>query len=127
MTLSQVASWTQASTGRTENLEARIAGWSYPRGSGQAGGAAEGEYKAVKEKYRRSRRTVIDRDGQVEVTVVKTSSRRSIDTAFPDGYLQVIPDGKRQGRKDYPVLASFTANTTDYIILKSPTRERSMR
>ena len=123
MTLSQV---TKLDAGRYEEerkvLEARIAEL-----EGILGDQArlidmlKSEYRAVRDKFGDARRTVIDREGTVEVTTVQNIiEEKGLQVQLsPDGYLRVTPDGKRKSRKDYPVLASFDASTTDYVLFVS--------
>ena len=123
MTLSQV---TKLDAGRYEEegktLEARITEL-----EGILGNQArlvemlKSEYRAVREKFGDARRTVIDREGAVEITTVQNIiEEKGLQVQLsPDGYLRVTPDGKRKSRKDYPVLASFDASTTDYVLFVS--------
>ena len=123
MTLSQV---TKLDAGRYEEeravLEARITEL-----EGILGDQArlvemlKSEYRAVREKFGDPRRTVIDGEGAIEVTTVQNIiEEKGLQVQLsPDGYLRVTPDGKRKSRKDYPLLASFEASTTDYVLFVS--------
>lgn len=123
MTLSQV---TKLDAGRYEeerkSLEARIAELQAILGDpARLIDLLKSEYRSVKERFGDARRTVIDREGAVEVTEV----RNIIDVKnlqiqlTPDGQLRVIPEGKRRSRKDHPLQASFVASTMDYVLFVS--------
>lgn len=123
MTLSQV---TKLDAGRYEEerrtLEARIAELEAILGDqGKLIDLLKSEYRTVRDKHGDARRTVIDREGQVEVTVVQNiiEEKGLLVQLSPEGYLRVTPDGKRKGRKDYPLLASFSASTVDYVLFVS--------
>jgi DNA gyrase subunit A len=123
MTLSQV---TKLDAGRYEEerktLEARIAELEAVLGDrARLVKMLKGEYLAVREKFGDARRTAIDRDGRAEVTFVQNIiEEKSLQVQLsPDNLLRVIPEGKRRGRKDYPVLVSLEASTTDYLLFVS--------
>ena len=122
MTLSQV---TKLDASRYEEerrtLEARIAELEAVLGDpAKLLALLKTEYRAVRDKFCDPRRTVIDRNGETEVTVVPNiiEEKQLQIQLSPDGHLRVIPEGKRRG-KDYPLLASFQATTTDYILFVS--------
>lgn len=123
MTLSQV---TKLDSGRYEEerktLEARIAELEgILEDRAKLVEMLKSEYRAVREKFGDARRTVIDREGVAEVTIVQNIiEERGLQVQLsPDGYMRVTPEGKRKSRKDYPVLASFDASTTDYVLFVS--------
>jgi DNA gyrase subunit A len=123
MTLSQV---TKLDAGRYEEerktLDARIAELESILGSqDRLIDLLKSEYRAVREKFGDPRRTLIDEEGTAEVTAVQNIIKAmSLQVQLsPDGYLRVTPEGKRRSRKDYPILASFDASTTDYVLFVS--------
>jgi len=123
MTLSQV---TKLDVGRYEEerrgLEARIAEIRAILGDPvRLVDLLKSEYRAVRDRFGDARRTVIDRDGRVEVTEVQNiiEERGLLVQLSSDGYLRVIPDGKRRSRKDLPCIASLPASTMDYVLFVS--------
>lgn len=123
MTLSQV---TKLDAGRYEQerktLEARIAELEAVLGDrARLLDLLESEYRAVREKFGDPRRTVIDQEGNAEVTVVQNIiEEKGLQVQLsPDDHVRVIPEGRRRSRKDYPLLVSFEASTTDYVVFVS--------
>ncbi len=123
MTLSQV---TKLDAGKYEeerkSLEVRIAEIKEILGdAAKLIDLLKSEYRAVRDRFGDARRTIIDREGQVEVTEVQNIiEEKSLQLHLtPDGHLRVTPDGKRRGRKDYAQLASFSASTMDYVLFLS--------
>ncbi len=123
MTLSQV---TRLDAGRYEEerktLEARIAELEELLGDqSKLVALLKSEYEAVKEKHGDARRTAIDQNGHAEITIVQNIiEEKGLRLQLsPDGYLRVASEGKRRSRKDYPVISSFAASTTDYALFVS--------
>lgn len=123
MTLSQV---TKLDAGRYEEerrtLEARIAELeAILRDPAKLVQMLKSEYRAVRDKFGDQRRTQIQGDGEAEIVEVQNiiEEKSLFVQLTPDGFLRVIPEGKRRTKKDSPVVASFEARTTDYVVFVS--------
>lgn len=123
MTLSQV---TKLDAGRYQaeckTLEARIAELEAILGSqARLIDLLKSEYRAVRDKFGDARRTIIDKEGDAEITTVQNIiEEKGLQVQLsPDGYVRVAAEGRRRSRKDYPTLTSFDASTTDYVLFVS--------